>query len=136
MNTIDKIDKYINIEEEIDDDIMEKMFDFLSNLDLDQIPENLANDYVDIVNELAGDENETEENDENAFDEEFARKKVKIKTSDKRKRKMEYRKNKAKIKQKARKFRKTTKFKQWKRKSARKAKQGKTATGKRKRVFI
>ena len=132
MNTIDKINKYMEEEiedDDFDDNLVEKMFDFLSNLDPEQVPENLTDDYINIIDELAGSE-------EDEVDEDFAKKKVKIKASDKRKRKMEYRKNRAKLKMKAKKYRRTTKFKQYKRKATRKAKQGKTATGKRMRKFI
>jgi hypothetical protein len=130
MDTLDKIDKYIvNNDDEYDDAIVEKMFDFLSNLDPEQVPENLVDDYVDIIDELAGE-------DDDDVDEDFARKKVKISVADKRKRKMAYRKNRAQLKLRAKKYRRTTKYKQYKRKAARKAKQGKTSTGKRQRSFL
>jgi len=133
MSALDKINKYIDDieepEDDFDEEIMEKMFDFMSNLNPDQVPEDLSDDYVNIIDELAGE-------DVDDIGEGFAKKKVKIKVADKRKRKMEYRKNRAKLRLKAKKFRRTTKFKQYKRKSARKAKQGKTSTGKRQRKFI
>ena len=77
--------------------------------DPEQVPEHMANDYIEIVDGIAG---ETDD-----VDEAFAKKKVKIKVADKRKRKMEYRKKRAQLKLKAKKYRRTVKYKQYKRKA-------------------
>ena len=129
MNTLNKIDKYIKTDNDnLDDEMMDKMFDFMQNLDLEQIPEHMASDYIEIIDGIAGETDDVTEG--------FAKKKVKIKASEKRKRKMEYRKKRSQLKLKAKKYRRTTKYKQYKRKAKRKAKQGKTSTGKRIRKFI
>ena len=92
--------------------------------------ENLTEDQIDEVTEiidLVADDD---------MDEAFSAKKVKIRPSDKRKRRMEYRRKRAQIKLRAKKFRRTTKYKQYKRKRDRRKGQGKTSTGKRIRKFL
>ena len=53
-----------------------------------------------------------------------------------RKRHVEYLKNKQKKKAKAKRYRKMTSYKKWKAKTKKKAVQGRTATGKRKKVYV
>ena len=101
------------------------------NLDTDNLTEDQVEEVMDIIDEFAD-----EQLDEEMFDEGVTARKVKIKPSDKRKRRMEYRRNRAALKLKAKKFRRTTKYKQWNRMKKRKASQGKTARGKRIRKFM
>lgn len=133
MSIQDKIENYLNEDEDLleeDDDfsgdaeLMEKMFDFITSLD--DLPEDKQIEAAEIINEIAPAE----------VDEAISAKRVKIKPAEKRKRKREYRKKRAKLKMKGRRFRRTAKFKKWQRMKKRKAKSGKTATGKRVRKFI
>ena len=127
-----KLDNYLN---DTDDDdffpeedivMMEKMIDFLMELDTENLTEEQIEEVSDIIDQIA----------DNNIDEVFSSKKVKIKPQDKRRRKREYRKKRSQFKLKAKKFRRTTKFKRWKRMKDRKKTQGKTARGKRIRKFL
>lgn len=130
----DKIENYLNEEEEdlfedelIDDsdiDIMDRMFDFITSLE--DLPEDKQVEAYEILDSIAPED----------LEEGIAAKRVKIKPAEKRKRKREYRKKRARLKMKQKKYRRTAKFKRWKRMKERKAKSGKTATGKRIRKFI
>lgn len=137
-----KLEDYLNeetIDEYLPDDdvkLMDKMVDFIMDLDTENLTEDQIDEVTDLIDELSDSSVDEIFNDEEDVDEAFSAKKVKIKPSDKRKRRMEYRRNRAAIKLKAKKFRRTTKFKQWARKKKRKASQGKTATGKRIRKFL
>lgn len=145
MNIADKLDNYLNENENLDEflpdedtELMGRMLDFIMNLDSENLTEDQIEEVTDIIDNIADDDiNEIFDEDEDEdVDEAFSAKKVKIKPSDKRKRRMEYRRNRAAIKLRAKKFRRTTKYKQWKRKKIRKARSGKTATGKRIRKFL
>ena len=141
MNDIHKrIENYLNEETEDeylpDEDVvlMDRMADFIMNLNT----ENLADDQIDEALELIDEISDSDIDgifDDNV-DEVFSAKRVKIKPSEKRKRRQEYRKSRAAIKLKAKKFRRTAKYKQWTRKKKRRARSGKTATGKRIRKFL
>ena len=132
MGIQDKIDNFLTEDEEIfdgddffdDSEAMDKMFEFITNLE--DLPEEKAIQVMEIIDNIAPEE----------VDEGMAAKRVKIKPADKRKRKREYRKKKAQLKMKARRFRRTAKFKKYSRMKKRKAKSGKTASGKRIRKFI
>jgi len=132
-----KIEDYINDSEGDgeffpDEDVamMEKMLDFILGIDTEILDEDQIIEIADIIDEVADSPLDFDKMDE------FSARKVKIKPADKRKRRMEYRKKRASIKLKAKKFRKTTKFKRYKRKRDRKVRQGKTSTGKRIRKFL
>lgn len=116
---------------EEDVSLMDKMIDFILNLDSERLSEEQKEEIVEIIDEFADSDVDLED-----IDEVISAKKVKIKPSEKRKRRMEYRRQRAALKLKAKKYRRTTKFKQWKRMKARKARSGKTATGKRIRKFL
>ncbi len=134
MTIQDRIENYLNEDDEDilehdgelydDSNVMDRMFEFITNLD--DLPEDKQLEVLAIVEELAPED----------VDEATAAKRVKINPAEKRKRKREYRKKRAKLKMKARRFRRTAKFKKYKRLKDRKAKSGKTATGKRIRKFI
>ncbi len=133
MDIKDKLEDYLNDDENLEDylpdedtDLMDRMVEFIMTLDTDKLSEDEAIEAHDIVDELA----------DASIDEAIAAKKVKIKPQDKRKRRMAYRRNRAALKLKAKKFRRTTKFKRWQRMKKRKASQGKTARGKRIRKFM
>lgn len=66
----------------------------------------------------------------------IAPKKVHIKAADKQKHRREYRRNKAKIKLRLKRYRKTAAYRRWLKKYKRMSKRGLTATGKRKRKYI
>jgi len=143
MNIADKLDNYLNENEKVDEfmpdedtELMSRMLDFIMNLNSDNLTEDQVDDVTDIIDQVADDDiNEIFDDDEDV-DEGVSARKVKIKPSDKRKRRMEYRRNRAAIKLRAKKFRRTTKYKQWKRMKKRKATSGKTARGKRIRKFL
>jgi Na+/phosphate symporter len=120
-----------------DDDVkmMDRMIEFIMDLETESLSEDQIDEVTDLI-DLVSDGNIDEIFDDDEIDEAVAAKKVKIKASDKRKRRIEYRRNRAAIKMKAKKFRRTTKFKQWKRLKKRKASSGKTARGKRIRKFL
>lgn len=106
--------------------MMDKMMDLISNLNTKNLSEDQMEEIAGIIDFIA---------DEN-IDEAVSAKKVKIKPSEKRKRHRDYRKNRAALKLKAKKFRRTTKYKQYTRAKKRRAGAGKTATGKRIRTFL
>lgn len=133
-----KLEDYINDRESNkdffpDEDValMEKMLDFILNLDSESLNDDQSEEIADIIDEIAD-----SPIDLDLVTDGFTAKKVKIKPSDKRERRMDYRRSRAAIKLRAKKFRKTTKYKQYKRKRDRKARQGKTSTGKRIRKFL
>lgn len=119
---------------EEDVDMMDRMIEFIMNLNTEILSEDQIEEASEIIDQVA-DEN-IDEAFEDDVDEAISARKVKIKPSDKRKRRMAYRRNRAALKLKAKKFRRTTKYKQWKRMKKRKAGQGKTARGKRIRKFL
>ena len=135
-----KLEDYLNEEEnydflpEDDVDMMDRMVDFIMNLDTEGLTEDQVEEAADLIDSIS--DYNIDEILEDELDEAVSARKVKIKPSDKRKRKMEYRRNRAAIKLKAKKFRRTTKYKQWSRMKKRKASSGKTARGKRIRKFM
>lgn len=144
MNIADKLENYLNESESVDEfmpdedtELMSRMLDFIMNLDSENLTEDQLEEVTDIIDHVADDDiNEIFDEDDDEVDEAISARKVKIKPSDKRKRRMEYRRNRAAIKLRAKKFRRTTKYKQWSRMKKRKARSGKTARGKRIRKFL
>jgi hypothetical protein len=117
-----KLEDYINDKESNEDffpdedvALMEKMLDFILNLDSESLNDDQSEEIADIIDEIAD-----STIDLDLVTDGFSARKVKIKPSDKRQRRMEYRRNRAAIKLRAKKFRKTTKYKQYKRKRDRK----------------
>lgn len=133
-----KLEDYLN--EEVNEDflpeadvqLMDMMIEFIMNLDTEGLTEDQIVEATDLIDEIS--DGKIDLDDE--LDEAISAKKVKIKPADKRKRKLAYRKNRAAIKMKAKKFRRTVKYKQWTRMKKRKATSGKTARGKRIRKFM
>jgi hypothetical protein len=130
----DTLDEYLP---DSDVEMMDRMIEFIMNLDTDMLDDDQIDEVTDLI-DMVSDSNIDEifDDETDDIDEVVSAKKVKIKPSDKRKRKMDYRRNRAAIKLKAKKFRRTTKFKQWKRRKKIKASSGKTARGKRIRKFL
>jgi hypothetical protein len=142
-NVIDKIKGYLEdtddseeaIEYEEAANILDRMYNLLTSLDPEKLSSDQADLFTSIIDDLADEEDEdVEENIEEAFG--FTAKKVKISPALKRKRRQEYRKKRAQLKLKAKRYRKTANYKKWQRKSKRFKKVGKTATGKKIRKFI
>lgn len=138
-----KLEAYLNEDEakdeylpEEDVNLMDMMIEFIMNLDSESLTEDQIVECTDLIDMIADHKLDEELFEDDELDEVVAAKKVKIKPSDKRKRRMDYRKNRAAIKLKAKKFRRTTKYKQWSRMKKRKATSGKTARGKRIRKFL
>lgn len=133
-----KLENYLNEENDMeyssenDIELMDRMVNFIMDLDSDNLSEDQIEEALDIIDELA------EDNLDDAFDveEAISAKKVKINPAEKRERRRKYRSQRAALKLRAKKWRRTTKYKQWKRKKERKKSQGKTATGKRIRKFL
>lgn len=107
------------------EDILNRMFEFVTNLD----PDILSEDQATVLSEIIEDIDLKME----GIDE--AAKKVKIKPADKRERKLYYKKNKQKIKMKAKKYRKSSTGKRLAKKAKIMNKRGRTATGKRIRTY-
>jgi len=113
-----------------DDDLFEKMLDFILELDTDSLSDEKASMLDEILEEI---ENYS---DEEGMEEAVAKRKVRRDKKAQRERSRKYRKNKSRLKLKARKFRRSARGKQLAKKRKRMSKLGKTATGKRKRKFI
>jgi len=138
-----KLEEYLKEDEakdeylpEEDVHLMDMMIEFIMNLDSESLTEDQIVECTDLIDMIADHKLDEELFEDDELDEVVAAKKVKIKPSDKRKRRMDYRRNRAAIKLKAKKFRRTTKYKQWSRMKKRKASSGKTARGKRIRKFL
>lgn len=134
-----KLEDYLNDKDsteyypEEDTVLMDRMMELIMSLETENLTEDQVDEMMEIVDDFAD-----EQLDEEMFetDEAVSARKVKIKPADKRRRRMEYRRNRAGLKLKAKKFRRTTKYKQWNRMKKRKKAQGKTARGKRVRKFM
>jgi len=125
--------KLQNIKSEFEEEYLDLMIQFLTELDIDMLSEEKQVQYYEIMDMLA----EEEELDDECCEPEVmeARLKRHIKKSDKNKRKREYRKNKGKLKRAAKKMRKTSSFKKKMKKSKRMGKRNLTGTGKRRTTF-
>lgn len=134
MDINEKLTNYLNENEtlDIDDDfsgdadIMNRMYEFIVSLDSETMTEDQIEEATAIIDAIADED----------MSEAISAKKVKISPAAKRQRRLEYRKNRAQLKMKAKRFRRTTKFKKYTRVKKRKARSGKTTTGKRIRKFL
>lgn len=109
--------------------LVEKMFDFIEEtVDIENLNDLQSDKFNDILISL--------EKIEDSDDLEETAIRKKISAADRRERKREYRKNKIALKRKAAKYRKTAKYKKYIKKAKKKAKIGKTATGKRQTTYI
>jgi hypothetical protein len=138
-----KLEEYLNEDESKDEylpeedvQLMDMMMEFIINLESDSLNEDQKIECADLIDMIADSKLDDELFEDDDLDEAVAAKKVKIKPSDKRARKRMYRKNRAALKLKAKKFRRTAKYKQYMRMKKRKASSGKTARGKRIRKFL
>ena len=138
MKTEDKISSYLNEQEVMiggieqlkyleDDELLEKMYDFITTLDPNNLSDLQAEELVGIIDDISV------QDDEEDIDE---IKRVRISPAAKRERKKQYKKNRQKIKIKAKRYRKTASYKRYKRKTKRMSRSGKTSTGKLVRKFI
>jgi hypothetical protein len=121
--------------------LSDAMWDFISSFDeqtIEGLDEYQLAEYIEIVEAVAGEEEEgeDEEGDDDAIEEAMPAKKVRRDVIQKRKASREHRKVKAKKKIEGRRKRKTASFKRFKKKAKRLGKRGLTSTGKRKRTFI
>ena len=134
-------------QDEIDDGLWYIIVDFIADLEEEILTVEMRDRYYEIIEELyyspRDDDEEIDSEYEEAYDpeqdeelDEASRKRVKISNSEKIKRKKLYRKNKVKIKKKLKKYRKTSTFKKYKKKSKRMSKRGKTASGKRQTKYV
>lgn len=138
-----KLEDYLKEDESKDEylpeediQLMDMMVEFIINLNTESLTDDQMEECTDLIDMISDAKLDDELFIDEDLDEVVAAKKVKIKASDKRKRRLEYRKHRAAIKLKAKKFRRTTKYKQWARLKKRKATSGKTARGKRIRKFL
>ncbi len=122
-----EVDKDLDIEEFIegDDELMEKMFDFITSLDVEQISEDQADEIIEIL-ELLDPEDISE----------VFKKRTRRDLGAARKRRREFRRKRAQIKIKARKYRRSAGGKKTLRKAKRMGKRGRTSTGRRQRKFV
>ena len=116
-----------------EEEMFDKMYDFIVSLEPDQLTEEQADDVMSIIEEIEIEYEGVNEDDEDDLDE--APKRVKKDRSAARKRAKSYRRNKSKRKRAAKKYKKSAKGKMMSKKAKRMGKRGKTATGKRKRTF-
>ncbi len=127
--------------EEDEDDIAITLINILYDI-IDSINDNdqeTLNNIYEVINDDFIEEFEDDDWEDDLEESElseFVKKKKKIKASIKIKRRKEYRRNKAQIKRKLKKYRKTSAFRRYKKKAARFAKRGKTSTGKRQTTII
>jgi hypothetical protein len=129
-----------------DGDILNRLFDFVTDLDPDQLTEEQADVLYEIIEDVDFDADDEEEEyyergdeGEDGLDEEDldeAPIKRRINKQVRRQRALKYRKNRAKVKQKAKKYRKTAKYKQLQKRAKMKARSGRTATGRRKVRYV
>jgi hypothetical protein len=137
------MDNYYGSEDDyypdVDCDLMHRMIDFMMNLNTEDLDDNEMEELTSIIDDIADsnlyDEYEDEDY-EDEMEESFSAKKIKISPSERRERKMLYKKHRAQLKLKAKKFRMTSKFKQWNKLMKRSKKIGKTPRGKRIRKFL
>jgi len=125
LSAVIKVAKEVGIEYEVDDD---------DELEITDDDENKIDAFFDALDaaEINYDLEPVEDDvDENIEEGSTAVKRVHTSAKDKLKNKKAYRKNKSKIKIKAKRYRKTSHAKRLKKIGKRKAKQGKTATGRR-----
>jgi len=157
MSIIDKINEQLNkfndsegvyseFEGNIDEDLYYRMIEFLTNLEGADLPEELEDEYYEILDDLNDfpDEEDWQETDnlpeepEELEDEMYTEEELnelrprvnRLKRSERRVRSRQYRRNKAAIKRKTNRYRKSAKGRQMAKKRKRMAKMGKTATGK------
>jgi hypothetical protein len=108
---------YIREEEDYDDLIIEQMWDFIDSLDDNQISDEQAGQIEDILDEVF-------------------KLRVRRNLSNQRKNRREYRRKRARVKMKGRRYRRSARGKMRAKRAKRMARTGKTSTGKRMRKFV
>jgi len=131
-----KIDKFLIDEDEDgpDDDLTEKMFDFILSLNDENLTAGQADQIGEIIDMIDPDDDD-EEIDEDEMSEVFKRR-VKRDLPAARQRRREYRTKRAKMRLKAKRYRRSAAGKMTLRKAKRFGKFGKTSKGARKRTFV
>ena len=122
-----------------DDDLFEAMVNFFLDFPEDLVPEDMHESFASILESLDIEEDDSETPDDpedigEGLEEAFKRKR--IPPALKMKYRKIYRKNKSKIKAKLKRYRKSSAFKKWSRKSKRMGKMGKTASGTKKLDYV
>lgn len=128
---LEKLDKFI-LEDDFDseDDIlMDKMLDFITGIDAENLTEDQAEQVLEIIDLIDDDEDEDEVS-------EVFKKRVKRDLKAARKRRREYRTKRSKMRLKAKRYRRSAAGKMTLRKAKRYKKFGKTSTMKRQRKFV
>jgi hypothetical protein len=125
---------------ELDESVInDAMWDFISSLNeasIEDLDEFQLVEYIGIIEAVAGEEDNDDEETDEELSEIMPAKKVRRDVIQKRKASREHRKVKAKKKIEGKRKRKTATFKRFKKKAKRLGKRGLTSTGKRKRTFI
>jgi hypothetical protein len=119
--------------------MFDRMFEFITSLEPDQLTEEQAGEVIDIIEEMELEYegvDEDEEFDEEEEDLNEAPRRVRRNKALKRKRSMQYRKEKSKRKRQVKLYRKSARGRLMQKKAKRMSKMGKTATGKRKRTYV
>ncbi|WP_298752035.1 hypothetical protein [uncultured Arcobacter sp.] len=124
--------------EDYADELHMLIYEFMSDLDETNLPEEQQDMYYEIMDGLGDylDVVDGEEDDEEDMEEAVAPRKNRISRKDWIQRKKEYRKHKNKIKLQQKRYRKTTSYKKYQKKAKRLSKIGKTSTGKRQTTRI
>ena len=127
-------------QEEIDEELYNKIIDFMLIIDTESLTEDAQDLYHEIMDDLFDDEIGMDPEEVDNYTEtelkEFTKLKKRISPAEKAKRKRLYRKNKAKLKIAGKKRRKTASFKRYKKKAKRMGKKGRTSSGKRQTTRI
>jgi hypothetical protein len=116
-----------------EEEVFDRMFEFITSLNPDQLSEDQASEVVSIVEDV---ELEYDGIDEDYDDLDEAKLKVRHNKAEMRARRLAYKKAKAARKMAARKYKKSAQGRLMLKKAARMAKSGKTATGRRQRMFV
>jgi hypothetical protein len=117
-----------------DENLVQDMVDFILNINPDILDDNQAEQLDNIISRMEYYEDPEEGGDD--LDEAAPPKRVRRDLKAKRERSREYRRHKAQLKLKAKKYRKSAHGKLLAKKRKRMAKRGLTATGQRKRTYI
>lgn len=136
MDSIETTDELIDrlpagYDVEKDNDIFERMVDFLIGLDPDQLDEQQLEMLVNILEDMEI----TYDGLEDVEEATVRAKRKRTKPSEKRERRRYYRQHRAQIKRKVKRYKKSAKGRRMKKLAKRMSKRGKTATGKRRTKF-
>ena len=123
-----------------EEEMFDRMFEFIISLDPDQLTEDQASEVMNIIEEIdleyedIDEDEEFNDEDENILDE--APRRVRRNKSLRRKRSRAYKKQRSKRKRQVKLYRKSARGRMMAKKAKRMAKRGRTATGRRKRRYV